>query len=788
MEGEQTALPPIRGVRVLDIANARAELAGRILADLGADVIKVEPPGGSDSRRLAPFDKGFEGDPAHSLYWAAVALGKRSTTVDLSTAEGRARFRDLAREADILIESFDPGHMATMGLDYEALRDVNPALVYVSVTPFGQDGPWAGWASTEATLEAAGGLTGLQGDADRPPVPVGYPQAAFHAGIQAAADALIALNERQRSGLGQHLDVSMQAAVVWTLMNATGYPPNTGADIPTYCEDRQSPPAELAPGVRYPSLWKCKDGYVQATFALGSLGGRTLANLIKLIEAEGELSPELAASGWSKWTDNVMPGAVPSETLAVARAEIERYLLLRTQEELMARAVKHALLMAPIRKVSDLPTEPQLAFRQYWEKVGDRLHPGKAVRLSRTPMKLGAPAPAAPGGTTETWAAPANPRPAPGNRAPGARAFDGLKVADFAWVGVGPIVAKALADHGATVVHIESQKRPDVLRLGPPLKNNELGIDRSQFFANFNTSKKSIAVDLTLPEGQEIARELIAWADVVVESFIPGVMAGFGLGYADISKDRPDLIMLSTCLEGQTGPYATFRGFGTQGLVLSGIHGVTGWPGRPPAGTWGAYTDFIAPRYGVAALTSAIYERSLTGLGQHIDLGQVEAAIHFIEPLVLDYTVNGRVAEAAGHTSWTAAPNGVFPVAGRERFVAIGVETDAQWRALAGMIGMADEPGLDSFEQRKARAEELNARIAAWTAGQARGRSCGSSSGARPRVGGPMAVGPLPRPATRASQVLRNTDAFCDGPDALRRPCHAVLGHAWPVDSGALPG
>ncbi|HEY4670281.1 MAG TPA: CoA transferase, partial [Tepidiformaceae bacterium] len=282
----------------------------------------------------------------------------------------------------------------------------------------------------------------------------------------------------------------------------------------------------------------------------------------------------------------------------------------------------------------------------------------------------------------------------------------------------GPLISKALADHGATVVHVESRVRPDVLRLGQPATKNEPGIDRSQFFANFNSSKLGVGLDLSLPEGRAVARKLIDWADVVVESFSPGVIEAFGFGYAELSRERPDLVMVSTCLCGQTGPYAKYRGFGTQGSALAGIHGITGWPDRPPAGTWGAYTDFIAPRYGVAALAAALYDRDRTGLGQHIDLGQVEAAIHFIEPLVLDYTVNGRMAAPAGHSSWTAAPHGVFPAAGRERFVAIAVETDEQWRALAALSGLADEPGFATHQERRDRAHELNERIAKWTAGR----------------------------------------------------------------------
>jgi len=704
---------PLDGVRVVDFATERAELAGRVLADLGAEVIKVEPPGGAAARFLPPFHAGREGDGEGSLYWAAVALGKQSVVVDLGTPDGRQQARDLAAGADILIESFEPGVMDGLGLGYNTLRAENPALIYASVTPYGQDGPHAHRPASEMTIEAAGGLLGLQGDGDRPPVPVGYPQSAFHAGLQAAADAIIALNERERSGLGQHLDVSTQAAMVWTLMNATGYPPNTGGDPPYTSATRAGPPPELAPGVAFPAVWPCKDGWVQMTLTLGGLGARTLGNLVTVIEAEGLLSPELAASGWTAWTATIAPGAVAPETLAVARDEIGRYFLARTKEELMQRAVVHKLLIAPVRTLEELATEPQLMAREYWQDVGGLRHPGVFARFSRTPMVLGPAAPRLGANQTIVAAPPARSRTAPPSARSHSRVFEGLKVADFAWVGVGPIIAKALADHGATVVHVESATHPDVLRLGPPFKDGTPGIDRSQFQANFNTSKLGLALNLALPEARAVAHRLIEWADVVLESFTPGVLAAFGFTYEELSLKEPGLVMLSTCLSGQTGPYATYRGFGTQGAALAGLHGLTGWPDRAPKGTWGAYTDFIAPRYGVAALAAAIFERNRSGLGQHVDLGQVEAAIHFVEPALLDVAANGTVYTAAGHASGRAALHGVYQASGEERYVAITAEIAAEWHALCDVVAPGAK-GCAQLEWPPAPGATLDEAVRAW--------------------------------------------------------------------------
>ncbi len=709
---------PLSGIRVIDLATERAELAGRLLADLGAEVIKVEPPGGALARRFPPFATGPSGEQ-ESLYWAAVALGKRSVELDLSSEAGREHLRRLVMSGDILIESFDPGVMSSFGLGYDELSTLRSELIYVSVTPYGQTGPYAGRVASELTIEAAGGLLGLQGDGDRPPVPVGYPQAAFHAGAQAAADSIVALNERSKSGRGQHLDVSMQAAIVWTLMHATGFPPNTGSDPPNTGDKRADPPVELAPGVAFPAIWESADGWVQSTMTLGGLGARTLKNLIRRMERDGELAPEYSHNGWTDWTETIAPGAVAPEILAVARDQIARFFRSKPKETLLKIAVEEQMLFAPVRQIDELLRDPQLQARGYWEDVGGRVHPGVAARLSRTPMALG---PAAPklGADQHLLHEPPKPAPDPPVQRERTRPFAGLRVADFAWVGVGPLIAKALADHGATVVHVESTSRPDVLRLGPPFKDGVAGLDRSQFQANFNSSKLGLELNLAKPAGQELALRLVDWADVVVESFTPGVLDALGLGWERLSAERPGLIMLSTCLYGQSGPYATLRGFGTQGSALAGIHGLTGWPDRPPKGTWGAYTDFIAPRYGVSALAAAIFERERSGKGQHIDLSQVEAAIHFVEPLILDYTVNGRApGGASGHESDRACPHGVYPAAGVERYLAVSVESEAQWAALVGAVpALRDLSALDSYGARRGRREAIDEVIRGWSAGR----------------------------------------------------------------------
>ena len=280
------------------------------------------------------------------------------------------------------------------------------------------------------------------------------------------------------------------------------------------------------------------------------------------------------------------------------------------------------------------------------------------------------------------------------------------------------MTAKALGDHGATVVRIESGTRIDVCRRLPPFPNDVLDFDQSWWMANVNSSKLGMSLNLATAEGRQLARRLVDWADVVVESYTPGVMQRFGLDYETVSKDRPDLIMLSTCLLGQTGPRAEYGGFGSHGAAISGFQALTSWPDRPPLGPSGPYTDVITPRFSVPILAAAILERRRSGLGQHIDLSQVEAAIHFIEPLILDQTVNGRTAPPAGQSSRTAAPHGVYATAGVERYIAIAIETAEQWRALRTLAPLEDfaAPRFDALEARQAAGVEIDAALRSWTA------------------------------------------------------------------------
>lgn len=714
------ASPMLQGIRVLDLTDHRAELTGRVLADLGADVLKIEPPEGSPARRIAPFDERPGVAAGHSLYWAALGVGKQSAVLDLEQAADRDTLQQLAQRADILVESSEPGTMERWGLDEARLRAANPRLIYLSVTPYGQQGPKAHWPASELTLEAAGGRLAVQGDRDRPPVPVGYPQAAFHTAARAAADCIIALNERELSGHGQRLDTSMQEGIIWTLMSYTGYPSNTGGDPPGQGDDRGDPNAvRRAQGS---GAFACADGHVVMTnTSIRQLMAAMPVSVLPALAAAGALDPTLSAVDYSNWARRLVDGEVSAAEQDLVFGAVKAFFLAHTKVQLMEWARVSDVHLGPVNTTADLLQIDQYQARGFWQQVGEYLHPGPVPRSSRASIEIRGPAPALGQHQTKVseWLSfPPQPKPpTPADRL--GEAFAGVKIADFSWVAVGPMTAKAFADHGATVVRIESETRVDYVRTLVPFKDNKVGINRSHWVNNLNTSKYGAAFNMGTPEGKRLAREVVEWADVVVESFTPGTMKRLGLDYETLSKTKPELIMLSACLYGQTGPWAPFAGYGPHGAAMSGLHGITGWPDRAPCGPVGPYSDVIAPHFGVAALAAAILERRKTGLGQHIDVSQVEAAIRFIEPLVLDQTVNGRTAGRAGHRSWTACPNGVYPTAGTERYLALSVETPEQWNALRRLapLDAFGDPKFDALTERQALSDAIDAALKPWIAG-----------------------------------------------------------------------
>ena len=708
----------LAGVRVLDLTTAMGEAAGRVFADLGAEVIKIEPPGGCESRFTAPFGPEGEGDPEGSLYWRAWGMGKHSVVLDLERRAERERFVEFMRSADILLESFTPGAMAKLGLGPDHLRTVNPELIYVSISPFGQTGPHASHPATDLTLAAAGGLLNMQGDGDRPPIPVGFPETVHHGAVQAAADALMALYARNRSGDGQHLDTSIQAAVLWTLMYVTDYAA-FDENPPGFGEDRASRATaqSLMPGISLPVVEPCRDGHVVMTLVLGAQGAHGFNAVMNWIGEQGGLDSDLMEIDWLTWVEQVQAGSLSVEDANRGIEQFLAHLRSMTKAEIHEQAVAQKWLIAPVNNAQDLLSDPQLSFRNYWTEVDDLKLPGPFAHLSETPIRYRSSAPTLARDQALLSSSKRRPSaPTASNLAPRKMLFEGLKVADFSWVAAGPLITKDLANLGATVLRVETEKRVDTLRFLPPWKGDP-GIRTGHTAANMNQSKLGVALDLQSEAGLEVAYRMVDWADVVIQNFTPGTAERIGIDYETLSRRNPELVMLYTCMRGQTGPERAHTGFGLHGAALGGFVAVTGWPDRKPQAPWGAYTDFISPRYALAALAAALYHRDHTGRGQCIDLSQIESSIHFLGPLMLDHQSHGTILERAGMASNRGCPHGVYATSETERYVAIETRTSEQWRALCKIVptlrDLAD-PILDELSVRLTRREELDQFLGAW--------------------------------------------------------------------------
>jgi crotonobetainyl-CoA:carnitine CoA-transferase CaiB-like acyl-CoA transferase len=372
--------------RVLDLTSARGQLCGQILGDLGADVVQVEPPGGAPVRRESPFVD-HVAHPDRSLAWWAVSRGKRGITLDLDTPRGQAMLRRLAARADFVMESDTPGVQARRGLDYTALATLNPKLVYVSITPFGQDGPKALWADSDLVLMAAGGPLLLMGDADRAPLRVSIPQAYAHASAEAAAAALIAHHERERSGIGQHVDVSAQQAVTlatqsYLLSSAVGFPDG----------HRVAGGAGIGPlVVRF--VFPAVDGHVSITFLFGSSVGPFTQRLMHWIADEGGCDTATRDKDWIGFFERMFSGEESFSELTRAQDVVAAFTRTKTKAELLDAALSRDLLIAPVATTREVVENVHLVARDYWQTVehpelGRSVrYPGPFARFSATPIQ-----------------------------------------------------------------------------------------------------------------------------------------------------------------------------------------------------------------------------------------------------------------------------------------------------------------------------------------------------------------------------------------------------------------
>jgi benzylsuccinate CoA-transferase BbsF subunit len=530
---------------------------------------------------------------------------------------------------------------------------------------------------------------------------------------------MIALHHRERTGLGQQVDVSLHESIARLL--AVVYPywsyrrsvvHRTGAWI-------------LRNGERIRVVWPCKDGAVIFRLIGGGLG-RLAIPLVEWMEEEG-MAGILKEVDW-KALD--MPKVTAQEMESWEKL-FGRFLLKHTKAALLEQAVRRRLFLLPVHTPREVREDHQLESRDFWVEVehpelgGSLSYPGAPYKFQRTPWRIGRRAPLIGEHNEEVFA---ELKAHPASKGPGhkessslsrpKKALEGVKVADFGWFEAAPLATKYIADFGAQVIKVESGKSPDLLRVTYPFQDDTPGVNRSGVFQLSNSSKLSLALDLDSPRGLAVARRLAAWADVVVENSTPGRMKSLGLGYDDLVKIKPDIIMLSSSILGQTGPLSRHPGLGYHISGLAGFNHLTGWPDRD--GIWPhiPYPDYIAPWYGAVAILSALDHRQRTGHGQHIDLSQFEASLSFLSPALLDFTANGREQIRQGNRSPYAAPHGAYPCQGDDRWCAIAVFTQEEWRAFSQVIGDPEwtrDPRFADLQARKKNEEELDALVSGWT-------------------------------------------------------------------------
>ncbi|GIU88103.1 MAG: hypothetical protein KatS3mg009_2618 [Acidimicrobiia bacterium] len=629
----------LHGLAVLDLADDPGARAARILGDLGAAVVRVVPP---------------TGDPLPHRDARAWNAGKDVRALAADSPELDA----LLAAADVVVDTphargvhvLDPGRA--------------PHAVWVSITPFGLDGPRAHWRASDLGVMASSANMYCTGDPDRPPVRCTEPTAYAHTGPEAAFAALTAL----WTGTPQRVDVSMQEVVLVANMATPARYPQTG-----FRGARRG--ANIG---RTREIWPTKDGYV----SFGLRGGKARVPSLQRIAALAGL-PE---RDWSEFNHNT----ASDEELREIEEAVAAYFARHTMQELYDLACETNLMLAPANSPREIYASAQLAARGFFGRVGDVERFPKAFVTIRSADGEAAPA----GPAARPWPAPpGDRRPAPTPAAGGGRrAWDGLRILEFGSGAAGPIATRYFTEHGATVLRVESRSRPDFLRvyaLGP---GNPHGLEGAPMYDGLNVGKRNVTLNLKHPAAVEIVRRLVVeWADAVAENFAPRAMKGFGLDYDSLAASRPDLVMVSACLNGQTGPHKDYPGFGGQGAALSGYNALTGWPDREPVGPHGTITDSLAPRYVATALAAGLHYRRRTGRGVYLDVSQVETALYSLTPWLLDYEIDGVVRLRAGNHHEGARLHGVFPCADEDgvgdRWVAIACWDDTELARLEEIAG-----------------------------------------------------------------------------------------------------
>ena len=702
---------PLTGIRVIDLAVDRGELGGRLLSDLGAEVIMVEPPEGSPSRRLPPLDPLT---PEHSLFFTMRSCGKRSVVLDLDAAEGKERSEALLASADVVIDSAEPGAHAAAGraeLEAEALAARHPQLVVASVTAYGRTGPYAGRDVPGSVIDATSGMCWKAGLPEREPLMPPGNVSGDIAGLMAAFAIICALIQRCGHGAGQLIDVSANEAAAqitdWSLSNSSKSMV-AGIDLTEI---------RAGPGPVY-TILAAADGFVR----LVVLSPRQWhAIRAWLGEPDYLQDPEY---------DGFLGRFMIAD--AVLNPLYEELFSTMTMAEVAEEAQRRGIVATPILKPGDVITNEHFEARRTFDRVplttggfmslpsgwmeidGERVGPtGRPPHLGEhtddvlAALDAGA-GPHAAGMHAWPLVPDSAPEPAP--------PLAGVRVADFGHGGVGVEIGRMLAEYGADVIKVESRTYPDFIRV-------VLGGEMSPSFASSSRSKRGLGVNAKTVEGRQLLLDLVAGAggadrfDVVIENGSTGVMDELGLGFRDFSAANPGVVMVSSQLMGSSGPWSAWRGYGPNTQVTGGMTHLWDYPDvERPSGSQSIFPDHWAGRMGALAAVAGVLgrRRGVMAGGCHAEVCQVEQVVGVMGDLLARESLRAGSVKPQGNRRDRGSPWGFFACEGEDQWVAICCRTDAEWTALAALAGIED-PALSALQARRQREDEVEDIVSAWT-------------------------------------------------------------------------
>jgi len=698
----------LAGVSVVECGQGvSAAFAAKLMALLGADVIKVEPPQGDLTRRRGPFPGDAE-DPEKSSLFQYLNADKSGVVLDLTKAQDRELLNNLLAGADVLVHNLPPPQRAAYGLDNHALSKAYPRLIATGISAFGDFGPYSAYRAYDLTAIHASGLGSLAplGSPlpEMPPLKPPGQQAEFQGGLYAAAVIVAALLSRMKSGRGQAIEISEQEILAAALeLSFIFY---------TY-EGRQT--SRLGTRALAPfGIYACGDGLIAANCAEEAMWDRLVELMGNPDWAHEEIFKNRLARGRNH---------------DAMRLFFEEWARGWKKNELCAAAQAKRIPFAPVNVMADVFADEHLRSREFFVPLpGAQSRIGGAVLVPSAPFKSSAM------GWRLERRAPhlgehsellRRPRPAvqppQGDTTPAASGpLAGIRVLDFCWVWAGPYCTMQLAHLGAEVIRVESTKRPDINRCIPPFHERKPGFNRGGSFNQWNQGKRSIQLDLSKPEAVEIAYQLAAHCDVVTENYAPGAAQRMGLSYERFKQVKPDIIMCSLSGYGQTGPFSRHVSYGAllggqSGLVSLSGYAEDGIPRDP--GT--SYGDPILGMFALLAINTALVHRARTGRGQYIDVSMYEAMEMILPEALLEYAVNGREPQPMSNHDLLLSPHNCYKTSGgAEDWVAIAVGSEQEWQALCRAMdqpALADNPRFRTAALRKRNEAELDRIITQWT-------------------------------------------------------------------------